>query len=241
MSLPWRRWWFRILLGILASLAVMVIHVLWQRHEAYQELQQVIAELDQADPDWRLERIEAKRRVVPDEENGALIIVEAHRALPKDWTSKVRKAQDEMDKTPPPVRLSDDVARQLKEDLEEVKPAISKARALINYPHGRFAVKYADDYVSTLVIDRQNTRPIVNLLFLDSWKSASENDPAQACSSALAMFHAGLSFHDEPLLISQLTTKPLPLSGNSYRLTPPPVRIKAVDSSIYGQIDACRS
>jgi hypothetical protein len=45
------------------------------------ELLQVVAELDRTDPDWRLERIEAIRRVIPDEQNSAIRVRLARRVL----------------------------------------------------------------------------------------------------------------------------------------------------------------
>jgi hypothetical protein len=37
-------------------------------------LLRVVAELDRTDPDWRLERIEAKRKVIPDDKNSAALV-----------------------------------------------------------------------------------------------------------------------------------------------------------------------
>ena len=44
---------------LLLTASVLVNHY-WKLHKAQEELDKVIAQLDQDDPDWRLEAIEAK-------------------------------------------------------------------------------------------------------------------------------------------------------------------------------------
>lgn len=200
MSL-WRRWWFRILCLALLAIAGIAFNVYWQRQQAAEELRQVLAELDQAEPDWRLEQIEAKRRVIPDEENGAQIVNAAIRHLPKDWTNKLG---EESEKTPPPVKLTDDISTQLKAELEKVEPAVIEGRKLIDYRHGRYPIRYSPDFIGTLVPHQQNARQIAEVLFLDSHAWVEAGESAKGWRSARALLNASRSIGDEPLLIAVL-------------------------------------
>lgn len=199
--LPWRRWWFRILLFVLLSVVLGAIHIYWERHQAADEVARVLAELDQSDPDWRLEKIEAKRQVMSDENNGALAVIAAHKALPKNWQNKLH---DKLAKIAPPVQISSDLAGQLRTELQTVEPALIAARKLIDYPRGRFPMSYTPNFISTLVKNQQDAREIGSLLFLDAHLSIHQSQGDTAWRSARALLNVGRSLGDEPLLISQL-------------------------------------
>lgn len=198
----WRRRWFCILCLIVLAIGGLALNEYWQRRQAAEELREVLAELDQAEPGWRLEQIEANRRVVPDEQNGALLVVKAHGALPKGWTSK---PLDELEKIAPPVQISEEIAKQLRAELAIAEPALIEARKLIGYPHGRYAIQYAPDFISTLIKEQQDARTIGALLFLDASASIQDGHPDKAWHSARALLNVGRSLGDEPLLITVLT------------------------------------
>src|SRR6266571_8642808 len=52
------------------------------------ELRDAIAEADRLDPGWRLEELEAKRAVIPADENSAEQILAIKGLLPKPWPSR---------------------------------------------------------------------------------------------------------------------------------------------------------
>jgi hypothetical protein len=78
----WRKACCYFLLLLACAILFPVGFVYWQRRQAFIELQTVLAEVDRTDPGWRLEGLEAARRVVPDERNGALVVLTAHRMRP---------------------------------------------------------------------------------------------------------------------------------------------------------------
>ncbi len=49
------------------------------------QLQAALAEADQLDPGWRLEDLDAKRPVIPDDENSALTLIAAYQKMPPKW------------------------------------------------------------------------------------------------------------------------------------------------------------
>jgi hypothetical protein len=59
------------------------------------ELQKAIAELDKADPKWRLDDILAERRPIPDEQNSALLVLASAKLIPPDWPVKSAIGEDE--------------------------------------------------------------------------------------------------------------------------------------------------
>jgi hypothetical protein len=178
-----------------------VAFVYWERRQAFNELQAVLAEIDRTDPGWRLEDLEAARRVVPDDHNSALIVLEAHRKLPAEWYSE---AVDELAKTPPPSNLPDTVLKQVRGELQTVQQAAVAARKLIDYPEGRFAIAYSPDAITTNIEHVQITRTIMTILNLDVHASLADDQIGTAFRSVLAMLNAGRAVGDEPIMMTQL-------------------------------------
>ena len=58
------------------------------------DLLQVVAELDRTDPDWRLERIEGKRKIIPDDQNSAILVRKIHRLLFAQFVHGPNKERD---------------------------------------------------------------------------------------------------------------------------------------------------
>src|SRR5262249_45466704 len=82
---PRRRWWKRLLIGTLLAVLIPTAIYRYRAWRLDRELEQVVAELDERDPGWRLEEIEKNRRVVPDDENAAVLIQAAVRRIPASW------------------------------------------------------------------------------------------------------------------------------------------------------------
>ncbi len=79
-----RRRWRRLL--FLAVPLVILIGVWTYFYFASDvRLAKVLAETERQDPHWRLEDIQANRAEVPDEENGALVVIAARAKMPARW------------------------------------------------------------------------------------------------------------------------------------------------------------
>jgi hypothetical protein len=197
----WRRWWFRLILLVITGIGLLAARLYWQTREAAEELRQALAELDEADPDWRLERIEAKRLTLSDKENGAVAVIAAHRALPQNWQNKL---WDELRKLPPPIRISSDLAKQLRSELQTLDAALIGARKMIDFPRGRFAINYTPDYLRTLVIEQQNSRVVASLLVMDAYNLIENSQGEQLWPTIHALLNIGHTVRDEPFMISPL-------------------------------------
>jgi hypothetical protein len=165
-------------------------------------VQEAIAEVDRRDPGWRLEELEAKRAVVPDAENGALVVLTTTRFLPKDWENK--PIYEAIEATPPAAQLHPQHLDALRAELKTLAPAVEEARKLVAYPRGRYRVTWSDDYVSTLVPHLQYARDVARLLDADARLRSQDGDADGALTSCRAIVNAGRSLGDEPLLLAQL-------------------------------------
>src|SRR5262249_6361508 len=81
---------------------------------------------------------------------------------------------------------------------------VLEARKLIDYPQGRFPIRYTNDGVSTLLPHVQDARNISFLLEYDALLRAQDGDVAGAWQNCRAIFHTERAVGDEPKLISML-------------------------------------
>jgi hypothetical protein len=200
-----RKLWLRLLLivigALLVCLAIPVGLELYQRHQAQRELDEVVTSLDQADPRWRLEHVEADRIQVAPEKNSAVTIAAAASLLPAEWKPET---YDEVLNVRLPVEFTEEQADRLTKELQAVAAAVQKARLLKDQPVGRHPLKYTPNWIETLVPHVHQTRTIASLLELDVRDSAHRKDIRQAWESSRALLNSGRSLVDEPLLISVL-------------------------------------
>jgi hypothetical protein len=195
----WLRWLGLALVGLAASLAGKAIY---NHHRVSLALEEALAELDAADPGWRLADIEAAREKVPEAENSARVVVAAAKLLPENWLP------DELDhglkKLPPEAQLSPEQYRELRQLLDRLRPALDAAARLPDLPRGRHRIEYQRDPMNTILNDQQRVRGIGTLFRLDATRHAHDRDPALALRSCLGAVNAGRSIGDEPFAVSQL-------------------------------------
>jgi hypothetical protein len=204
-----RFWWLKwiILCLVIALCPLLAIHYL-DNAAADRALVEAVAEADRLDPGWRLEDIEAARRKIPDEKNGALVVLSAHGKMPAKWIPLVDKRLPFIEERlpfPPPVRLDDEFTQELRKDLEPVAGAIAEAQRLVDFPEGRFAITYPTYLLHFLPKHQQQVRTIGFVLLLDGWLRLQEGKIEQAWKSSRAIVNTARSLGDEPLLLSQMT------------------------------------
>src|ERR1700731_658412 len=109
-----RRWPWVLLVFVvfvLLPLGTFVGYWRYMDHVYAEQVRQAEARADQLDPGWRLEEIEAKRAIIPDEENGALRVLEARRLFPERWPPP--RFDEPWRDQPPQVLLNADQADSL--------------------------------------------------------------------------------------------------------------------------------
>jgi hypothetical protein len=154
----WRWWLKRLLVAVLTGTVGLAIHDGIVYYQTSSALWQALAELDRADPGWRLADIEAAQAAIPDGENSAVCVRDSAALLPAQWPPPdFDLAQDEFD---PPARLDPDTYVRLCRELHAVQPALAEARKLVNRPKGRHRIAYQRNPWATTLNDQQQARRV---------------------------------------------------------------------------------
>jgi hypothetical protein len=161
-----------------------------------------LAQLDQDEPGWRLEDIEAARAVISEVENSARCVVAARKLLPKDWPSK--ESYGTFRDLVPNEQLSAELSNSLSQELDALHPAVLEARKLAERPRGRHYIIYDRNVMQTKLNDQDGTRVITHLLGYDAMRHAQAGNMKEALTSCRAAFNAARSIGDEPLAVTQM-------------------------------------
>ena len=173
------------------------------------ELEKIIAELDQKEPGWRIEELEAKRKVLTPEENSALVISESYKLL---GNFEQRKPLWELGKLPdldmvaikssPQQLLTPPSINLIKTTLGTFQPSLVEARKVAKLPQGRFEITYAPNIANTILTPLDATGAISHLLTIDGLIQAQDGKSQQAMESAQAIFNIARSVGEIPFPIS---------------------------------------
>jgi hypothetical protein len=198
----WLRWLKRIGKLVLLAVIAIAIRQAWHHHEITKKLQETLAEMDRTEPGWQLEDIEAARMHVPEEENSARVVVAAAELLPRNWPPP--EFHDRFAHLPPEEQLAPEDFARLKQELEQVRPALDEARKLATMPRGRHRIAYKRNVLNTMLEDQQRSRQVVHLLLCNARQCEQRQDMKSALISCQAALNAARSLGDEPLAVSQL-------------------------------------
>jgi hypothetical protein len=146
----------RVSLGLTILCTLSLVGLTYLFRAAEQQLQEAIAESDRLDPGWRLADLEARRAVLPDEQNGMLQARKARALVPAqwpDWKAYVPADPPELVEQErqlletsftdleAPYRLHARQRDPLRAELARIPAAMDEARKLVDLPHGRGDVK----------------------------------------------------------------------------------------------------
>ena len=167
------------------------------------ELEKIIAELDQKEPGWRIEELEAKRKILKPEENSALVISESYKLLANQEQKKTLwelgklpdiaaiKSSPQQLLTPPSINL-------IKTTLGAFQPSLVESRKVANLPQGRFKITYAPNIANTILTPLDGTGAITELLAMDAFIQAQDGKSQQAMESTQAIFNIARSVGEIP-------------------------------------------
>jgi hypothetical protein len=204
---PQQPWWWRWIKRIVKSLLVCAILIAcrqaWRHYQVTKNLDETLAELDRAEPGWRLEEIEAAREQIPEAENSAPVVVAAFQLTPRGWPP--REFEDLLfSHLAPAEQLDPDVFIRLKKELADLQPALREARKLADMPRGRHRLVYERLVYETLLADQDGVRRIAHLLDCDAVRHDQDGDMENALISCRAILNTARSLGDEPIVLSQL-------------------------------------
>jgi hypothetical protein len=202
----------RFILWVLFPLILLgVVYVLLLTHFADSDLRELQAEADRLDPGWRLEELEAKRAVVPDDQNAALVILAAAKLLPQPWPPVPDPAiQFEPDLVKrlatlsPAEQLDPGLIQTLTAARAQATAALAEARKVSELPTGRYPITYSRDGISTTTPGHPAARQVALLLSLDVLLRAQEQDTDGALTSCRALLNVARSFGDEPVIFTPM-------------------------------------
>jgi hypothetical protein len=189
----------------LLAVAAFVGWLAYRHVERARDLRAALAEVEAADPRWRVVQLEADRAPVPDKENSAAVVRRIVARLRPADPGQPQRLEAVSAALVPNVRLTDEQYAVLIDALEGAESGIGPALALADYPRGRHPVTYAPDGISTRLphmsdlsaVHDRVLRPLLLVL-------THEGDDAGAVRACRATLNLGRSLGDEPFLVTQL-------------------------------------
>src|SRR5262245_35621146 len=139
------RWLRRVLAIGLIVVIVCLTWLYWPYLRAVHRLKTVIAETDAADPRWRIEHILADRKLIPDAENSALVVLAAEKLIDLQKTpTQTDDAETAFDEAMhrPAHRLNAVALANLNANFSGYEAALLQYRKLVDMPPGYFPFTY---------------------------------------------------------------------------------------------------
>jgi hypothetical protein len=198
----WRRWLKWLALVLVLIVGEESIRRWYTHRKVTGALEAALAELDEADPGWRLEQIEAAREIIPEAENSARVVMAVAAVLPDKWPPE--DCEEAIQSGEPPCQLDKNRFDRLSRELDDFRPALLQAHKLAGMPRGRHRIVYAQNVLDTLLEDQVRMRHVALLLREDAARQAQLGDLARALRSCRAALNAARSIGDEPVAISQM-------------------------------------
>jgi hypothetical protein len=215
------RWLRRILLLIALALLGFGVAATIRIWTDNARLTKAIAEADRLDPAWRLADIDAARDPFPSaDQNSSLHLLTIRPLLgtkqrwptwpfpqfedDPPYLTLVREAMFkrlEIDHGGPEL-LDAEQERVLRAELKAADKALAQARRLVEFPAGRYPLKWSKD-LNVILPHASVARLIVNMLRYDGLLRAHDGDSAGALQDIRAVLHVSRAMGDEPFLVTQ--------------------------------------
>jgi hypothetical protein len=189
-----RRFRFRRILLWSVGAAVLVIAAalaisMSASYAARNRLVTVVAQLDHADPNWRLEDLDKDLTALPDERNSALLIKQILKEKPANWPAGnvLRRAAV----FSPTERLGPDLSKDLKAELARSPETIRLVRKLADLDQGHAKVNWEQGATSSVLAAIRQTGEIIPIARYDAVLRMEEADFDGALESCRAILIAG--------------------------------------------------
>ena len=194
--------WGRFVLWCFGGLIVLGISLIgFDRTRSSRNLRTTVENLDETDPGWQLEEIEAARISLPDDKNSALLCRELARLLGSGWPTPA--FEESMEIISLAELLDERQMALLEAEMKRLSPIRLAARPLADMPRGKFDIAYAFNPYLTLLPDVQHTREVAIFFRYEMLYLANKGDVTGAVRSGRACVCAGRAMYDDPFMISQ--------------------------------------
>jgi hypothetical protein len=196
--------WLGILLVPLLGVAILGYVLLAGRSK----LDRIMADLDQNDPGWRWDELEARRPSIPDVDNSALCVDAVRKLLTDDWLQELdseapdRPIMQQIGDLERCIQLNEPQMRRLRTLLDKVKPALAQAQRLADLPCGEGSASLPEFPPSTAVTGNQ--RKVASLLSVHVAALIQEQKTDAALASIRGMINTARSAGHSPSSIDVL-------------------------------------
>ncbi len=178
--------------------------------KADKAVQAEIARLDAIDPGWRYEDIQKQWKPIPPNENGALLVLEIGKQIPKDWplwnqyeketydedgeriVTEREQIRQELDDLAIRESLSPQARKLLDAELLRAANALAKSQDLMNFSEGSISLTYK--VIWPLTTDGgllEKIRNIRLLLQVQSLQQAEQGHTDVSCQAAVRLVFLG--------------------------------------------------
>jgi hypothetical protein len=174
-------------------------------HQGYgsKQVENTIREIEEKDPDWTWEALQAKRKPIADADNAALRVDAIAGQLPESWPSDHLRALV-MGTQASSGRVDDRQVDVVRDELAKVRAALDEARGLEKFTEGRWPNTPMSALRPGQPRPGRACKPIAEMLCLDALVQASKQRPGQALTDARAALTAARAIGDDPDLGQQL-------------------------------------
>lgn len=202
------RWFKRTVVAVIVSLVLYTVWLVaerqWHQHRGERRLAETVARIETEDPNWRWESISAGRKFPADDQNSARLIPKIKALSSKEWGKWAISDATRVPEIAANVRYPEWVLKSVRDDLAASAEGVALARTLKDFPQGNREIVLAENPLSTLLEDTQNTRHAADVLNWDAVVSLEDGSHAPVADNLLAGLNASRSIGDEPFMISQL-------------------------------------
>ncbi len=201
-----KRWVRRVLKSIPVilglALASYLVDRYWTRRAGEKRLAAIVQRLDETDPRWRYEEIEADRGNMPDRENSALLVPKFREALAKPRFDKDQRLSDLYVNAAPNHVLEGERYDAIDSAISSNPQALFIAISFRDYPKGLRHYVLPPVVINVDFLDVNELRAIVFLLDLASERYGRDGRGGVALAHVLPMLNAGRSADGEPHYIT---------------------------------------
>lgn len=206
---PWKKWLLRTSVGLVLTFGLYIAQGWWRQSNARQQLDEARAKLDELDPRWRLDEIQAARakRFPPDDANITVLAVKIKEDTPKEFEEFLQRADNpspwlpspEFNRLPDAEKLAD--ARRTR---TVCKAVIDRALKLGALTDGGVLPPPFVNPLTMLLDSTQRLRNAAALLSLNAAVLAADKDGDGAIASCRAGLNLVRGVGDEPTMVSFL-------------------------------------
>lgn len=198
------RWWLRAAVLLVLVLACAAGWHFWALYDTRRAVAATFAELDAADPGWRIDDCIASRKKLDDAQNSARVIQKAAALMANNMPQATWQAFDAAwADWKHPAAMPFALRELMRTEVSKLPPtAIPLARSLKDFPEGRFTLTIKRDDLHIVVPQVDSTNRVVWWLEMDIALRSLDTSADGALESARAMLNAGRALAEEPFLVS---------------------------------------